>query len=77
MFVDAASFWVQVKEVTQRNFVSLWRSPDYVFSRLFIHVFVSLFVSLSFLQLGDSQRDLQYRVFGMCVGSSSLNVIFC
>ena len=45
----------------------MWRSPDYVFSRLFIHVFVSLFISLPFLQLGNSLRDLQYRLFGMYV----------
>lgn len=64
-FIDAASFWSQLKEVTKRNSLALWRSPDYVFSRLFIHVFISLWVSLSFLQLGHSQRDLQYRVFAM------------
>ena len=66
-FTDATSFWVQVKEVTKRNNWALWRSPDYVFSRLFVHVFISLFISLSFLQLGDSSRELQYRVFGMSV----------
>jgi hypothetical protein len=27
-----------------------------------VHVFISLFVSLSLLQLGKSLRDLQYRV---------------
>ena len=62
---DATSFWTQLYEVTKRNNWALWRSPDYVFSRLFVHVFISLFISLSFLQLGHSQRDLQYRVFGM------------
>jgi len=36
-----------------------------VFTRLFVHIFISLFVSLSLLQLGKSLRDLQYRVFGI------------
>jgi ATP-binding cassette, subfamily G (WHITE), member 2, SNQ2 len=63
--VDATSFWVQLKEVVRRNNMALWRSPDYVFSRLFIHAFISLQISLCFLQLGISLRDLQYRVFAM------------
>ena len=43
----------------------LWRSPDYVWSRLFVHAFISLFVSLPFLRLGNDVRDLEYRVFGI------------
>ncbi len=57
--------WYQLRTVVQRNTLSLWRSPDYVFTRLLAHLIVSLFVSLPFLQLGHSVRDLQYRVFGM------------
>jgi hypothetical protein len=59
---DATPFLFQLKTVVKRNNVALWRSPDYVFTRLFIHAFISLFVSLSLLQLGTSVRDLQYRV---------------
>ena len=62
---DATPFWHQLRYVVQRNNVKLWRSPDYVFSRLFVHAFISLWISLSFLQLGNGVRDLQYRVFGM------------
>ncbi|KAI0347995.1 ABC-transporter [Trametopsis cervina] len=61
----ASSFWVQLKEVVRRNNIALWRSPEYVFSRLFIHAFISLQISLCFLQLGLSLRDLQYRVFAI------------
>lgn len=32
-----------------------------------MHAFISLFISLSFLDLGHSVRDLQYRVFAMWV----------
>lgn len=61
----ATSFFYQLKVVVQRNNMALWRSPDYVFSRLFVHAIFSLCISLSFLQLGNSVRDLQYRVFGI------------
>ncbi|OBZ78638.1 Brefeldin A resistance protein [Grifola frondosa] len=61
----ATPFWHQLQAVVMRNSIKLWRSPDYVFSRLFVHGFISLFISLSFLQLGDSVRDLQYRIFGI------------
>ncbi|KAI9569434.1 pleiotropic drug resistance ABC transporter [Boletus coccyginus] len=61
----ATSFLYQLRTVIKRNNIALWRSPDYVFSRLFVHAFVSLFISLSFLNLGHSLRDLQYRVFAI------------
>ncbi|KAF7347495.1 Pleiotropic drug resistance ABC transporter protein [Mycena venus] len=61
----ATSFLYQLRIVTHRNNLSIWRSPDYLFSRLFVSAFISLFVSLSFLQLGTSLRDLQFRVFSI------------
>ncbi|KAJ7269337.1 ABC-2 type transporter-domain-containing protein [Mycena haematopus] len=61
----ATSFLYQLRIVTARNNISLWRSPDYLFTRLFAGSFISLFVSLSFLQLGTSVRDLQFRVFSL------------
>jgi len=61
----ATPFWYQLKLVSVRNSVALWRSPDYIFSRLFVAGVVSLFVSLTFLRLGHSVRDLQFRVFAI------------
>ncbi|KAF8640630.1 hypothetical protein AX17_000290 [Amanita inopinata Kibby_2008] len=61
----ATPFWFQLKEVVKRNNRALWRSPDYIFTRLFVTSFISLFISLSFLQLGHSVRDLQFRVFAI------------
>jgi hypothetical protein len=58
-------FLFQMKTVAERSFLALWRSPNYIYTRLFIHVVISLIVSLSFLQLGNSSRDLQSRVFAM------------
>ncbi|KIJ43375.1 hypothetical protein M422DRAFT_115296, partial [Sphaerobolus stellatus SS14] len=53
----------QVEQVTLRTLTALWRSPDYIWTRLYVHAFVSLFVSLALLDLGNSVRDLQSRVF--------------
>jgi ATP-binding cassette, subfamily G (WHITE), member 2, SNQ2 len=67
IYIVATPFIYQLKTVVMRNNIALWRSPAYVFSRLYLHVLVPLFVSLSYLQLGNSVRDLQYRIFGMYV----------
>ncbi|KAG9049169.1 hypothetical protein FS837_010988 [Tulasnella sp. UAMH 9824] len=55
----------QLQVVVKRSLLSLWRSPDYTWTRLFVHIFLSLFISLAFLNLGLSVRDLQYRVFAI------------
>ncbi|KAJ3512950.1 hypothetical protein NLJ89_g3230 [Agrocybe chaxingu] len=69
MSTYATPFWYQLKVVVQRNNTALWRSPDYIFSRLFVSTLISLFVSLSFLQLGTSVRELQFRVFAIRIYS--------
>lgn len=61
----ATPFSYQLRVVTKRSFVGLWRSPNYVYTRVFIHAVISLILSLSYLQLGHSVRDLQYRLFSM------------
>ncbi|KIJ54162.1 hypothetical protein M422DRAFT_25123 [Sphaerobolus stellatus SS14] len=59
----ATPLFYQVKEVTKRSIVTLWRSPEYIWTLLVVHVFIALFTSLLLLQLGRSVRDLQSRVF--------------
>jgi ATP-binding cassette subfamily G (WHITE) protein 2 (SNQ2) len=71
---DATSFFFQLRIVVERNTTALWRSPDYAFTRLFVTTFISFFVSLSFLQLGNSVRDLQFRAFGMFVFRPAFSV---
>ncbi|KAJ7109815.1 ABC-2 type transporter-domain-containing protein [Mycena epipterygia] len=61
----ATPFLFQLRTVAARNFIALWRSPEYLFTRVFVVGFISLFVSLSFLQLGNGLRDLQFRVFSI------------
>ncbi|KAJ3718556.1 ABC-2 type transporter-domain-containing protein [Lentinula raphanica] len=65
MSTYATSFLYQLKLVVSRNNRALWRSPDYIFTRLFVCSFISLWISLSFLQLGTGLRDLQFRVFAI------------
>ncbi|KAJ7292923.1 ABC-2 type transporter-domain-containing protein [Mycena rebaudengoi] len=61
----ATPFLYQLRIVIGRNNIALWRSPDYLFTRIFVCSFISLFISLSFLQLGTGVRDLQFRVFAI------------
>ncbi|KAF8711512.1 hypothetical protein AX14_013219 [Amanita brunnescens Koide BX004] len=61
----ATPFWFQLGEVVKRNSIALWRSPEYIFTRLFVCTSISFFVALAFLQLGNNTRDLQYRVFAI------------
>lgn len=61
----ATSFAYQLQTVVKRNAIQLWRTPNYIFTRLFVCSFISLFISLSFLRLGNSVRDMQYRVFSI------------
>lgn len=57
------SFFGQLKLVLQRTNVALWRQADYQYTRLFAHLAIALVVTLTFLQLGDSYQELQYKVF--------------
>ncbi|BGO92884.1 hypothetical protein NBRC10512_008005 [Rhodotorula toruloides] len=56
-------FWTQFQVVISRTFLSFWRSPDYVFTRLFNHISIALVVGLTFLNLSASSASMQYRVF--------------
>lgn len=53
----------QFKVVCRRMFRSFWRSPNYLFTRLFAHLVVALVTGLTYLNLDDSRSSLQYRVF--------------
>ncbi|ODN86072.1 ATP-binding cassette transporter [Cryptococcus wingfieldii CBS 7118] len=59
----ATSFMFQLKIVLERTNAALWRNADYQWTRLFAHLAIGLVVTLTFLQLDNSLRSLQYRVF--------------
>lgn len=53
----------QLKVVIDRMNLSFWRSPNYLFTRLFNHFIIALLTGLNFLLLDDSRSSLQYKVF--------------
>ncbi|KAI1097337.1 ABC-2 type transporter-domain-containing protein [Jackrogersella minutella] len=55
----------QLKVVIRRTYISFWRSPNYLFTRLFNHVVIALLTGLTYLRLDDSRSSLQYKVFVM------------
>ncbi|CCO36958.1 Brefeldin A resistance protein [Rhizoctonia solani AG-1 IB] len=59
----ATPFMYQLRVVSERTLTAFWRQPEYGFTRLFNHAVVALITSLTFLQLGNSTQELQYRVF--------------
>ncbi|KAK7418333.1 ATP-binding cassette transporter snq2 [Neonectria magnoliae] len=59
----ASPFSHQLKVVSRRMFRSFWRSPNYLFTRVFAHVAVALITGLTYLNLDDSRSSLQYKVF--------------
>lgn len=64
--MEYASPWThQLRVVVRRASVSYWRSPAYLFTRLFNHVAIALLTGLTYLQLDQSRSSLQYKVFIM------------
>ncbi|KAB5583021.1 ABC-2 type transporter-domain-containing protein [Coniochaeta sp. 2T2.1] len=55
----------QLKLVINRTNLAYWRSPNYLFTRLFSHLVIGLVTGLTYLNLDDSRSSLQYRVFVM------------
>ncbi|KAJ1310587.1 hypothetical protein OPQ81_007316 [Rhizoctonia solani] len=65
----ATPFLYQLKVVSERTLTAFWRQPDYGFTRLFTHGVIALITSLTFLQLGNSTQELQYRVFSIFIAT--------
>ncbi|KAG9089211.1 hypothetical protein FS749_001533 [Ceratobasidium sp. UAMH 11750] len=65
----ATPFMHQLKVVSERTLTAFWRQPDYGFTRLFSHGAIALLTSLTFLQLGNSTQELQYRVFAIFIAT--------
>ncbi|KAI1078827.1 ABC-2 type transporter-domain-containing protein [Whalleya microplaca] len=55
----------QLKVVIRRTNIAFWRSPNYLFTRIFNHVAISVLTGLTYLRLDDSRSSLQYKVFVM------------
>jgi ATP-binding cassette subfamily G (WHITE) protein 2 (SNQ2) len=61
----AMPFAVQLSNVIKRSFVAMWRDPDYVVGMMLLHIFTGLFNGFSFWHLGNSQIDMQSRLFSV------------
>lgn len=53
----------QLSIVIKRTNLSYWRSPNYLFTRIFNHLVIALVTGLTFLNLDDSRASLQYKIF--------------
>ncbi|KAI5924436.1 ABC transporter [Camillea tinctor] len=53
----------QIKAVTQRMSISLYRNTDYTNNKMTLHITNALFNGFSFWMIGDSVGDLQMRLF--------------
>lgn len=59
----AAPVWEQTVMLTQRTFKQYWRSPSYLYGKLFVAFIVAVFNGFTFWQLGNSTQDMQDRMF--------------
>ncbi|KAL7902435.1 ABC-2 type transporter domain-containing protein [Trichoderma sp. TUCIM 5745] len=59
----AASMWTQVKLVTHRMNISLFRNTEYVDNKVAMHISLALINGFSFWMIGDSLTDLQQNLF--------------
>ncbi|KFH43201.1 ABC transporter G family-like protein [Hapsidospora chrysogenum ATCC 11550] len=59
----ATPIWTQLKLVTNRNNVSLWRNTGYINNKFMLHIFSGLLNGFTFWRIGNSVADLQLRLF--------------
>ncbi|KAL4877859.1 ABC-2 type transporter-domain-containing protein [Aspergillus karnatakaensis] len=55
----------QLLLVLERQMVKLWRSPDYIWNKIVLHIFAALFSGFTFWMIGSSVLDLQLRLFAI------------
>ncbi|KAK3113728.1 ATP-binding cassette transporter snq2 [Teratosphaeriaceae sp. CCFEE 6253] len=55
----------QVYTVVHRNFVAYWRTKDYLIGKFMLHIFTGIFNAFTFWNLGNSQIDMQSRLFSI------------
>lgn len=62
-YAFASPMWMQVKLVTQRMNVSLYRNTEYVNNKVIMHILLALLNGFTFWMIGDSLSDLKLRLF--------------
>ncbi|KAH3686735.1 hypothetical protein WICPIJ_002278 [Wickerhamomyces pijperi] len=61
----AAGFWTQYTLVTQRVFQQYWRTPRYIWAKIFLAVVPSLFLGFSFFHAKTTMQGLQNQMFSI------------
>lgn len=61
----ATTLWTQIKLVTHRMNVSLYRNNDYTNNKFALHIGSALFNGFTFWMIGNSVQDLQLRLFAI------------
>lgn len=56
---------IQVWEVTNRVFEQYWRTPSYLYSKLFLCLASGLFIGFSFWDAGTSNQGIQNQLFSI------------
>ena len=59
----ASPVWLQITTLTKRLFTQYWRSPSYLYGKLFVAVIIGTFNGFTYWSLGTSIVDLQNRKF--------------
>ncbi|RSL97759.1 hypothetical protein CEP52_010736 [Fusarium oligoseptatum] len=59
----ATSLWEQVRLVTQRMNLSLYRNTDYINNKILLHISSALFNGFTFWNIGSSVGELQLKLF--------------
>ncbi|KAK9455927.1 putative Brefeldin A resistance protein [Dipodascopsis uninucleata] len=62
-FEFAMPLWQQIKIVTKRMNVSLFRNTDYVNNKFMLHIVLALFNGFTFWKIGDTVTDINLRLF--------------
>ncbi|KAJ5152564.1 uncharacterized protein N7482_009042 [Penicillium canariense] len=61
----ATSHWFQFKMVATRLSIKIWRSPDYMWNKIILHIFAALFSGFTFWKIGHGTFSLQLRLFAI------------
>ena len=61
----ATPLWEQIKVVTHRMNVSMFRNTGYVMNKVMLHITSALFTGFSYWKIGTSVSDLQMRLFAI------------
>jgi len=59
-----ANPWIyQARAVVKRSFLTYWRDPTYLMSKMVLNIFGGLLIGFTFFKSGDSIQDTQNKVF--------------